>query len=44
MVNVVSTYPNYYSYQAKYLNTTDVSKAQAMAKECMSSGYKNCGW
>ena len=21
-----------------------ISKAQAMAKECMSSGYKNCGW
>ena len=29
---------------AAEMTAADVSKAQAMAKECMSSGYKNCGW
>ena len=29
---------------AAKMTATDISKAQAMAKECMSSGYKNCGW
>jgi uncharacterized protein len=29
---------------AAKMTAADVSKAQAMAKECMSSGYKNCGW
>ena len=29
---------------ASKMTAADVSKAQAMAKECMSSGYKNCGW
>ena len=26
------------------LPTADISKAQAMARECMSSDYQNCGW
>jgi uncharacterized protein len=29
---------------ATKMTAADVSKAQAMAKECMNSGYKNCGW
>ena len=29
---------------AAKMTAADVSKAQAMAKVCMSSGYKNCGW
>ena len=29
---------------ATKMTAADISKAQAMAKECMSSGYKNCGW
>ena len=29
---------------AAKMTAADVAKAQAMAKECMSSGYKNCGW
>jgi TPR repeat protein len=26
------------------MTPADVSKAQAMARECMSSGYEDCGW
>ena len=29
---------------ATNMAAADVLKAQAMAKECMNSGYKNCGW
>ena len=29
---------------AAQMTAADISKAQTMAKECMSSGYKNCGW
>lgn len=29
---------------AAKMTREDISKAQAMAQECMSSGYKNCGW
>ena len=29
---------------AKKMTTADVSKAQAMARDCMSSDYKNCGY
>jgi TPR repeat protein len=29
---------------AAKMTAADISKAQAIAKECMSSGYKNCGW
>ena len=29
---------------AAKMTAADVAKAQAMAEECMSSGYKNCGW
>ena len=29
---------------AAKMTAADVSKAQAMAKEWLSSGYKNCGW
>ena len=29
---------------AAQMTAADISKAQAMAEECMSSGYKNCGW
>ncbi len=27
----------------KYMTREEIAKAQAMAQECMSSGYKNCG-
>ena len=29
---------------AGLMTTADISKAQAMARECMSSDYKNCGY
>jgi TPR repeat protein len=29
---------------AKKMSNEAVEKAQAMASECMSSGYENCGW
>tara|TARA_B100001093_G_scaffold465392_1_gene483011 strand:+ start:812 stop:979 length:168 start_codon:yes stop_codon:yes gene_type:complete len=29
---------------ASKMTSADISKAQSMAKECMSSNYKNCGW
>ena len=29
---------------AAKMTEADLAKALAMAKECMSSGYKNCGW
>jgi uncharacterized protein len=29
---------------ATKMTSADISKAQAMARVCMSSGYKNCGW
>jgi TPR repeat protein len=29
---------------AAKMTSTDISKAQAMAWECMSSGYTNCEW
>ena len=29
---------------AANMTPEDISKAQAMASECMSSGYENCGW
>ena len=29
---------------AEGMTPEDISKAQAMASECMSSGYENCGW
>ena len=29
---------------AKRMIPQDISKAQAMARECMSSNYKNCGY
>ena len=29
---------------AKKMTPQDISKAQAMASECMSSDYKNCGY
>lgn len=29
---------------AKRMTAADISQAQAMARECMGSGYKNCGW
>jgi TPR repeat protein len=30
--------------RAGEMNPADISKAQAMARECMSSGYKKCGY
>ena len=30
--------------RAGLMTTADISKAQSMARECMSSNYKNCGW
>ena len=29
---------------ADKMTSADISKAQAMARECMGSGYKKCGW
>lgn len=29
---------------AKRMTNEDISEAQAMARECMSSGYRSCGW
>jgi len=29
---------------AKEMTAADISQAQAMARECMSSGYVDCGW
>ena len=29
---------------AAKMTPADISKAQSMARECMSSKYKNCGW
>ena len=29
---------------AKTITPADISKAQAMARECMSSDYKKCGY
>lgn len=29
---------------AEKMTPAHISKAQAMARECMNSGYKNCGW
>ena len=30
--------------RAGQMTSADISKAQAMARECMSSNYKNCGY
>ena len=30
--------------RAGLMTSVDISKAQSMARECMSSKYKNCGW
>ena len=30
--------------RAGLMTSADISKAQSMAKECMSSNYKNCDW
>jgi TPR repeat protein len=30
--------------RAGLMTSADISKAQSMARECMSSNYKNCGW
>ena len=38
------TYANNRDRIAKYMTPQDISKAQAMAKECMSNNYKNCGY
>ena len=38
------TYANNRDRIAKYMTPQDISKAQAMAKECMSNDYKNCGY
>ena len=29
--------------RAGLMTAADIAKAQAMARECMDSGYKNCG-
>ena len=29
--------------RAGLMTAEDIAKAQAMARECMNSGYKNCG-
>ena len=35
---------NWFSYLQGLMTTADISKAQAMARECLSSGYQNCGY
>jgi TPR repeat protein len=30
--------------RAGQMTSADISEAQKMARECMSSNYKNCGW
>ena len=30
--------------RAGLMTSADISKAQSMARECLSSNYKNCGW
>ena len=30
--------------RAGLMTSADISKAQSMARECMNSKYKNCGW
>jgi TPR repeat protein len=34
----------YMADRAAQMNTEDIIKAQSMAKECMNSGYKKCGY
>ena len=42
--NGVSDAGGYRAKRAGLMTSADISKAQAMARECMGSGYKNCGW
>ena len=35
---------NWRNKTASKMTSADISKAQSMARECMSSNYKNCGW
>ena len=30
--------------RAGLMTSADISEAQKMARECMSSNYQNCGW
>ena len=30
--------------RAGLMTSADISEAQSMARECMNSKYKNCGW
>ena len=34
----------YRDKRAVLMTSAAIEKAQAMARECMSSGYKKCGW
>ena len=34
----------YRDERAGLMTASDISKATAMARECMNSNYKNCGW
>jgi hypothetical protein len=29
---------------AEEMTAAQIAEAQSMARECMNSGYKNCGW
>ena len=42
--NGVETAGEYRNERAGLMTTADISKAQAMARECMSSGYIKCGY
>jgi TPR repeat protein len=42
--NGVEDAPVFRDEIAAEMTSSDISKAQAMARECMSGGYKNCGW
>ena len=51
LLNSYQNDPNFKSHVKKQrdeiaakMTATDISKAQTMAKKCMSSDYKNCGW
>ena len=42
--NGIENTGKYRDIVAKMMTPADISKAQAMARECMSSDYKKCGY
>jgi hypothetical protein len=41
---VIKKASNWRDERAGQMTSADISEAQSMARECMSSSYKNCGW